>query len=189
MTTITTARPRKAAIRGGRQVAERILASRQLPPGADAGQLAAAFGKALAITSPQSAHGKVLAGALRDKQSQDRTPAERAAWWLAIRGQTPTEAAVAKRLAELDSQRRRAVEHKKAADLRANRDGLRAARYVAMALTCTGAGPTWRELSRAMGWPDASCAAVIRRLVDAGWLAAGEERRSLRPGARYAGQP
>jgi hypothetical protein len=184
--TMTTARPRasRATIRQATALAASVINGRRLPPQVSAEQLAAAFGRALAVTAARSEHGQVLTAALQDRPLPRRSPAERAAWWLAARGQTPTAQAVAKRLAEAQAQQERAEERRQAAEQLARRDGPRAAQYAAGVIQSTGTGPTWRELGQAMGWPEWSWPAVIGRLERAGYLATGSEPRSLRPGDR-----
>jgi hypothetical protein len=145
-------------------------------------QLAAALGRALARSARGSEHRKLLAAALRARKPGERTPEERAVWWLARRGETPTPGAVATRVAEDQRRQERAA----LVEQLAHDDGLRAAVEVARTVRRTGAGPTWRELARALGWPDWAAPLVIPRLESAGWLAAGTERGSLRPGKRSA---
>lgn len=69
------------------------------------------------------------------------------------------------------------------------RDGQRAAEYVARYVRETGAGPIWREVGDALGWPAKPWgirAYIVRGLAQAGWLAyTDDEHRSLRPGPAW----
>jgi hypothetical protein len=111
--------------------------------------------------------------------------------WLESRGQTPTPEAVAARLAAVEESRvsgalRAERQARRAAELAAA-DGPRARDWVAGVRAATGTGPTWRELTAAMGWPHAR---PLRELImgacaDAGYLIFERRvERSLRPGPR-----
>jgi hypothetical protein len=119
------------------------------------------------------------------------TPEANAYEWLQSQGQNPTPAAVANRLAALKERqvsgaRRAERQARRAAEL-AMADGPRAREWVAGVRAATGAGPTWRELTAAMGWPHDR---RLRELIMGGCADAGylvfERRveRSLRPGLR-----
>jgi hypothetical protein len=143
---------------------------------------AEAFGRALAGTHPRSPHGQLLTAALQVRPWADRTLAERVCHWLARRGETPTARAVASRLEQAGGQEQRAEERQVLTKQLAERDGLRAAVYVAGIVRDTGAGPTWRELGRAMGWPGWAVPWVVGQLERDGWLTTGPAERALRPG-------
>jgi hypothetical protein len=98
------------------------------------------------------------------------------------RGETPTPAAVAGLLTDWQAHDA-AVHHQqqRVAHVLAH-DGPRAAAAAADAWTRHGQGPTWRELARAMGWPERDLEAAIQALATAGWLTPGKAPRSLRPG-------
>jgi hypothetical protein len=149
-------------------------------------QAAAAFGRALAVTAPKSPHGQLLIAALRPRPLADRSAAERAVHWLAARGETPTAGAVASRLEMIRVRRDGAERRKGQADQLADRDAMKAAAHVGQVVTATGAGPTWTELGKAMGWPHDAKNAVITRLIRTGWLEIGQAPRSMRPGRNYS---
>ena len=119
------------------------------------------------------------------------TPEANAYEWLQSQGQNPTPAAVANRLAALEDRqvsgaRRAERQARRAAEL-ATADGPRAREWVAGVRAASGAGPTWRELTAAMGWPHDR---RLRELImgacaDAGYLVFERRvERSLRPGPR-----
>ncbi len=110
-------------------------------------------------------------------------PEKRSAWLKLVRGgMTPTPAAVAGLVASKAARRaRRAQEAVEVAEIAA-RDGASAAASVTRIVDDTGTGPTWIELSAAMGWPRNSSRGIIPRLIQAGWLTSTPEPRSLRPG-------
>lgn len=177
---------RQAAVTHATKLTEEVLRRRATKDVRE--PVAAAFGKALAMTPPGSAHRKVLAGAIQKERWQDRSAAERAAWFLAVKGVTPTEAAVAARLGQLADRSVRAEERRAARDaalLPGGIDGGAVAAFVASVWESTGAGPTWSEVCRAGGFPQAAIDMIVRRLVDEKWLAVGAEPRSLRPGPRW----
>ena len=187
MTTITTDRPApdRAQIERATRLVTELLKGRGRnanPPGA-----VDALGRALAATPPKSDHGQLLFRTLRTLQGMGAEPQaddERAVWWLAQRGQTPTPGAVATRLAHLETARRTTAAVRAAVDAIGARDGAKAAATVADIIARTGAGPTWRELAAAMGWPLTPYEvryAAVTRLVAAGWLEHGTAERSLRP--------
>jgi hypothetical protein len=155
------------------------------PPGA-----VEALSRALAATAPKSGHGQLLFRTLRSLQGPGGKPQaddERAVWWLAQRGQTPSPGAVAARLAAAESARQTAAAVRAAVDRIADHDGPKAAAMVADIIARTGAGPTWRELAAVMGWPSTPYEvrfAAVTRLVHAGWLESGTAERSLRPGRK-----
>lgn len=145
---------------------------------------AAAFGRALAATQPGSAHGKVLAAALRSADWHARPREERIVLGLARSGETPTAAALAARLGQLAAKRDRLRRARDRARAIADRDGQAASACVARVVAETGAGPTWGELAAFCGWPrdKGLRQMVIRELAAAGWVTTGQAPRSLRPG-------
>ncbi len=80
---------------------------------------------------------------------------------------------------------RRAAAADAAATPYVSADRAKAAAQVARVPRETGTGPTWRELQRAIYWPDKPYGigtAIIRDLAQAGWPTFTSEPRSLRPG-------
>jgi hypothetical protein len=147
--------------------------------------VARAFGKALAVTSPRSEHGQLLAAALHPARWADRPPAERAVFQLARRGETPTEAAVGVWLDGVQRRRERGQQLRVAAAPFVENDAVRAAAHVAQVVNGTGAGPTWRELQSAMDWPGRPYGlyeVIITGIARGGWLEFTIKPRSLRPG-------
>ncbi len=169
-------------------LAGELLRRNRLKParGVDRDQVRLALARALALTSPVSAHGQLLTAALRPHPGGQRPAAQQAARSLLRRGETPTAAAVA---TLLDGQQR----HQAATAARTarvagyvERDGQRAAQTVADYWQQHGCGPTWRELARLLGWPELDADVTVKALAAAGWLEPGSEPRSLRPGRRPA---
>ena len=153
--------------------------------------VAAAIGKALVATPPGSEHGQLLVRALRPSpEGAQRPDDERAVFWLALRGETPTPGAVTGALQMMSARRAREERLHAAAPPFVEADGERAAAHVAAAVRDTGTGPTWAELANAMDWPRYPWhlrAVIIEQLARAGWLQTGKQPRSLRPGPMAAG--
>jgi hypothetical protein len=149
-----------------------------------------ALSRAIAVTPPKSEHGRLLFRTLRSLQDRGAGPKaadESAVWWLAQRGQTPTPGAVAARLAAAGTSRQAAAAVGVVTGQLGDDDGARAADAVAGVIARTGAGPTWRELAIAMGWPLTPHKvqfAAVSHLVAMGWLQYGTTKRSLRPGPK-----
>ncbi len=153
----------------------------------------AALGRAAALTSPGSGHGRLLAALVRTMAAgvpsrELPEPELRVARGLARRGTAPTEAVLADAMRSWrarPARRERLAGMREEAERLAARDGRAAADWVAGVVAATGAGPAWMELARAMGWPGRRTAGVIiQGLAAAGWLVTGSEPRSLRPGPR-----
>ena len=108
---------------------------------------------------------------------------------LARRGETPTAAAVAARLDQVDARHARMERFRAKAQPFLAEDGPRASAHVEAVIRTTGARPTWWELGDAMSWPRDNFlrAYVIRGLALAGWLQVGTKPRSLRPGPKANG--
>jgi hypothetical protein len=192
--TITQTRPTvsRAQLERAATLVATLLKGRGRKDGTPAA--AGALGRALGATQPKSEHGQLLFRTLRSLQAdaggKPRADDERAVWWLACRGQTPSPAAVAGRIRAVESARSTAAAVRAAVAAIAEHDGPKAAAYVADMLARDGTGPTWRELADAMDWPRIPYEirfVAVTRLVHAGWLETGEAERSLRPG-RKAGR-
>jgi hypothetical protein len=151
---------------------------------------ARAFGQALAVTEPGSEHGRLLAAALRPGSWGDRPETERVVLRLARRGDTPTASAVQNWLDGIRQHQERGHRLRAEAAPLIEGDAVRAAAHVAQVVRDTGAGPTWRELARAMDWPMSpwgTHSAIIGGLAMAGWLEFTSRPRSLRPGPAVRG--
>lgn len=84
-----------------------------------------------------------------------------------------------------EARRSRIREERQAAFVR-TLDGVLAAKHVAQTVEATGAGPTWAELGKAMGWRRGENVHAIRLLARDGWLRYRDGvYRSLRPGPRH----
>jgi hypothetical protein len=169
--------------------ARAVKAARIKPRGAVTHQqMERAVAGALIVTHPRAPHGQALMRALSGPMSSQRepTPEVRAIRWLVARGQAPTEAATAARVADLERRRAAGEAHSQAARSAVAMDGPRAAAMVAEIVARTGAGPTWRELGEEMGWPRhyGTRNRIMRELAQAGWLAFTDQERSLRPGSQ-----
>ncbi len=147
---------------------------------------AGAIGRALTLTPPGSDHGRLLAAALRPAKWVDRPREQCVVLQLARRGETPTAAAVAARLDQLEAHQAHLDRLRAHAQLFIAADGPRAAAHVAQVVRATGAGPAWWELCDGMSWPRHKFVRehVIRGLAAAGWLQVGPKPRSLRPGPK-----
>ncbi len=197
MTALARRRRRPADPAEARRLARRLLARAGIRPRRFTSREApaAALAKVLVVTPPDSPHGRLLGAVLRAKPGRPvaELPAEhRAVRELLRRGIPPTPAAVAGELANLE--RRRQAEADSEARVRAivAADGPRAAALVAEVWQATGAGPTWGELGRALGWRFKGAEhrrnrdrdRAVRGLAAAGWLIVGDAPRSLRPGPK-----
>lgn len=188
--TMTTPRPaiRPAARTRATALAAELLKAHRLGSRLEAAS--AAIGRALAENAPKSDHGQLLFRALAPGDRRTRPADERAVLALAERGETPTAAAVTAWL-EADARRTAAARAiRTAAAIPVAEHGRQAAAYVAETLERTGTGPTWPELADALGWPARprnARYAIITKLITAGWLEAGEQPRSLRPGRKHTG--
>lgn len=195
MSMATTAVPPRS-----REVAERLLdRCRFRPrPGISRARAVAALAKVLQATAPTSTHGRLLAASLAPSPAKQgrrpvrQPPQQQAVRRLLARGEAPTARAVAGELARAEEHRQ--AEERRAARVRAvledGGQGPRAAAVVAERWRTAGAGPTWRELGDAMGWPRRTLdrQVLMRALERAGWLVTGKAPRSLRPGPRARGQ-
>jgi hypothetical protein len=186
MTTTTTGKPviSPEQIARATALAAKLLVGRRL--GKDRlPAAAAALGRALATTPPKTEHGSLLFRALRPATGT-RPGDEETVLWLAVRGVTPTPAAVAGAAQAADALASRQQLYDQVKQL-AERDAIDAAVYVDEAVRDTGTGPTWREVADALGWPRSPwplAGLVIKRMIAKGWLSAGKEPRSLRPGPK-----
>jgi hypothetical protein len=142
-------------------------------------QGALAFARALVATAPGSDHGRLLVAALKATADTDEV---RAVLALAKAGVSPTEAAVHAWLQASAERRENQARLRREAATLAARDGARAREWTAQVVAQTGAGPTWAELSTAMGWPRRVRNPVMAELAAAGWITTGKAHRSLRPG-------
>jgi hypothetical protein len=174
--------------------AQAIKSARIKPRGSITRQeMEQAVARAIMATHPRSPHGQALMRALSGalSQAKERPSTETGAIrWLVARGQAPTEAATAARVAVLESRRAADVARWQAARAAVATDGPRAAAAVARIVARTGAGPTWRELSIEMGWTQQPGMRdlIVARLAAAGWLAFTPQERSLRPGPQAAAE-
>lgn len=179
----------KAQVAQARKTVQGLVDSRWKSP-ATRERAALAFARALVATTPGSDHGRLLVQAL--KATADTTEV-RAVLTLAKAGTSPTQAAV-HALLQLDANRQKtrtrlrqeAARRRQEAAPLAAQDGPRAQEWTAQIVAQTGTGPTWSELSTAMGWPRQLRKPVIAALITTGWITTGETPRSMRPGA---GQP
>ena len=154
--------------------------------------MTAALAKAFAATVPDSPHDRLLSAALAPTAESAETPrpvAELAVRLLLGRGQVPTAAAVAGQLATFDQRKAAMAAREQRRKQLQSSDGPRAATLVAGHWQAHGRGPTWRELGRAIGWPQREVALTVRALAKAGWLTVGDEPRSLRPGPQVRQEP
>jgi hypothetical protein len=179
-------------------LAARLLDRAQLAPphpGVTRAKQVAALAAVLDATVPSSPHGRLLALACipTDRRPGGKTIEHRAVRYLLRLGERPTVAAVAAMVARLEREDRarpapaprppRAPRGPRPTDSPAiAAQGPQAARVVAEHLAAKGAGPTWRELGRAMGWSYRQGQEAIYQLGRAGWLQFTRQPRSLRPG-------
>jgi hypothetical protein len=147
-----------------------------------------AFVKALASVSPSDEHGQLLLTTLRSLKEPPGIVTDdyqRAVWWLARQGQTPTAEAVSAKVDETRTMIKRRLEIHAQVNEILSRDGCRAAKFTADYCNANGYGPTWDTLATAMGWNMRVRHPVITGFRAQGWLNFTDRRRSLVPGYRY----
>jgi hypothetical protein len=172
-----------------RALAEAALQNSGLKPPADQRETVVdKLARALANTPAKSEHGQLLVRALRPGKGP-RPKDERIVRRLVGYNGDPPYAHVVGQLLDAEGKReeRAAWRNRVVAKVVAE-DGPRAAAFVAQCWQETGAGPTWHQLSSAMGWPSHPkiriIPAIIHGLAKGGWLRAGKEPNSLQPGPR-----
>jgi len=147
-----------------------------------------AFGRALAVTEPSSEHGRLLSRTLKalSRNESLATEEERAVWWLARNGQTPTPNAVAGRVTAMQSSyTKRANKDMVLREVVTKIRGHEVAAQIAAFIDGNGHGPTWLELSLMMDWNRIYLNEIMEHLASNNWIAFTEEHRSLTPGSRY----
>jgi hypothetical protein len=189
-TTPTDRQPRPQPTDRTLQLAAQLLRRDRLKPrrsrGVTADQMAAALARVLMVTSPGSDHGRLLNSALTPRPKQAKTqgprpPAEKAVRALLRLGQSPTPAAVAGVVDDLQRQQTARAARTARAAGHVQADGPRAVQAIAAHWQEHGCGPTWRGLAREMGWPEQDAAATVGALERAGLVETGDTPRSLRP--------
>lgn len=147
--------------------------------------------KVLMVTSPRSDHGQLLMRALRPALGEYRPVEELAVRFLIRKGEAPTESAVAGFVQYRAEKDARDAELNRLAQETAAADGYRAAQFIAGRIAESGEAPTWHELRRVMGWTrkEPVFSKIMGNLSRDGWIVAGREPRSLRPGIRYLSEP
>ena len=149
-----------------------------------------AFARAMLATPAGSPHGEIIKSILVRLAAGKKLQAgpQRASLWVASRGETPTEGAVRNRLEALAGYRASAEDSqglKAGALVIAAGHGLESAEFVAKVVAETGTGPTWWQLTQHLGGEYTQGNFLVRALVADGWLTAGSEAGSLRPGPRF----
>src|SRR6266702_3091508 len=143
--------PAPAAIKLG---ARAVKAARIKPHGTVIRQeMERAVAGAVVVTHPRTPHGQALMRALSGPLSYAEGrpgPELGAIRWLTARGQAPTEAATAARVAAVEARRTAGAARGQAVRSAVAADGPGAAGTVAEVVARTGTGPTWRELAPAL---------------------------------------
>jgi hypothetical protein len=176
------------------ELAETALQRSGLKPAADQREeVVRSLAWVLANTPAKSEHGQLLMRALRPGTGP-RPAEEKVIRRLLRRNEQPPYAHVVAQLVEAERRKaERAVWFARIVAKAVAEDGPRAASAVAAHWQKTGAGPTWIQLSKDMGWPLDSKSRptphIIWGLARAGWLRTGKEPNSLRPGPRAQEPP
>lgn len=171
-------------------IAARALDNGNIRPvrGVDRESCVMNLAKTLMKTHPKSEHGQLLMRALSPVHAADRSPEVLSVRWLVRRGESPSPEAVAGRIEAVRERDAVSTAKWETVNRIADADAFQAAKTIADRIAETGEAPTWRELIRAVGWPEKErpvCNMIFSRLDYLGWIETGKQARSLRPGKLY----